>query len=380
MVAFGSTVTNFLSFRTNEALVRFYTRGKVKNNQELQYFSIVAGLILDVVTGVIMLITIQFSAEAIATHLLKSKEDIDAVYMFSYIASAYFLRGTGSGLLTAKEYFVAANVLSVLEQALKVSLVLWGVGRAEDLNLQMLMVLIFASSIPITLLYLIIAYKHLFQIPPGRWVHTKWIRFYWYFSVSTFVSSTLKSGHKNIDSVILGYFSSPSIVGIYNLFKQFISPIEMLAAPYALQIYPKFVHALSAKKIDPIAESIRQGSNSLLRNGCLVMLVTIPSAYIYFSWVDIRLIGKDYVSFFILLAASFIIQRLWWSRAFSLASKPGLSITANITALVITLFTMPILITLLGGLLGAAVTILLNSTILFFYWTKAFKVAYDNLF
>ena len=256
MLALGATVTNLISFRTNEALVRFYKRGASKSNHELQYFSVSAGLCLDIVTGLALLTIIQIFAEAIGLYLLKSTTQQDAISLFSLMASANFLRGTGYGLLTAQEQFNAISVLGVLEQGIKVVCIGLGIWSLEDLQLHNIMLLIFISSIPFTFYYIFIAVKQLFTRPLRRWTRKKWVRLYWSFSLNTFISSTLKSGYKNMDAVILGYFSSPAMVGLYNLFKQFISPLNMLSAPYSSQIYPKFVDALSKKSLNLDRKSV----------------------------------------------------------------------------------------------------------------------------
>lgn len=380
LLALGATVTNLISFRTNEALVKFYRRAIARKNDELKYFAILAGLVVDAITGLALLVIIQFFAETIEVKLLKTHEAQHAVVLFSYISAIQFLRGTGYGLLTAQERFKVINLLSVVEQATKVVCLVLAVWVSHQLILKTILLTTLVSSIPFTLFYLFIALRLLFNRPLRRWMRAKWIRLYWNFSASTFVSSTLKSGHKNLDAVILGYFSSPATVGVYNLFKQFISPVEMLASPYANQIYPKFVDALIRKSIEPVKLAIQQGSRTLLLQGCTIMLGVLPIAYVYFEWNNIKIAASDYLAFFVLIVASLMVQRLWWTRALSLATNPRLSITANSIALVITILVMPVLVSHLGGVLGAASSILVINAFLYYFWGKELVKVDKNVY
>lgn len=379
IMAVGATLTNFIGFRTNEAVVRYFKRGILKNNRELQFFSLVAGSIIDVTIGVLTLIIMHFFAGVIAFYLLKDSVQIEAVELYSILVAQMFLRSTGYGILTAKERFKQISIISALEQMIK--MIIFGCGALVlyEFQLDDIMILMLIAALPFTVFFLYVLSEELSRPPIRRWLRARWFNHYLRFSLSTFSSSILKSGHKNLDELVLGYYSNSATVGIYNLFKKFIAPLSMLATPYASQIYPKFVEAFSNQSIEAVQSTIQKGSRTLTIHGCLIMLPILPVAYMYFSWNKIDVSKTEYIAFFILLFSSFILQRLWWARSFSLATKPQLSIAANAIALVATCVVLPILISLFSGILGVVISIFIINIYLHLFWIRQLHKYESNL-
>jgi hypothetical protein len=379
LLSAGGSFSNLISFKTNESVVRFYRRGIIKENPEIQYFSIVAGLVLDLVAALLLAGIVLLSAKLVAYNLLKLPSAISDIHLYALAVGSLFLRGTGFGLLTAQEKFVAVSILGALEQVVKVLLVGAFLGWKRTLDLSLLVLVWSIASVPFTLYYIAVSVRSLSHTTGRRWFRPKWVRIYFKFAASTFFSSAIKSGHKNLDTLLLGYFSNPASVGLYTLFRQFSSPIEMLSAPYAAQIFPKFVDAASRRLAEPISIAISEGSKTLLKHGCLAMISLLPCILLYLKWHDLKVGLRECIALALTVLSSFLLQGLWWSRALSLATQPSLSVQANAIAAVCVLVFLPASIFVFGGLVGAALATFVGAVAQFFFWNRSLHVAIEDL-
>jgi O-antigen/teichoic acid export membrane protein len=363
----SGVLSNLLTFRTNEAVINFYKRGEVEKDPGLCRLALIAGLMLDLAMGLLLFFAVQFFAPTIALLLLKDANATSGVIMYSGIMFATFLRGTGYGLLVAEERFRYVNSLSILEQGVRLALLSIIVLSGITLNFDNIVWTMLIPAALITGAMYFHPVKKLLGVLRRVELARDRIGEYTRFSLSTFASSTLKAGSQNVDTVILGYLTNPTNVGIYNLFRQFLSPIAMMAAPFSAQIYPRFVHAVAERRGEDVRATIKH-ANELLAKGCAGMLVLITPIVIGFGiWNELQLTNKHFLAYALMGANAYLFQQLWWSRALAISHNPNISLVSNLVYLVLVL-TLVYTLTAALGLLGTTLGMLLSALVIYLYW------------
>ena len=372
MMAVSGTITQLLTFRTNESVVNFYKIGEEEENLGLCRMALLYGLVLDIVVGLVILIAIHVISYDIAEKLLKYPGAASGVGIFAIFMFVNFLRGTPIGLLMAEERFRLINILNLLERLLKILLLAFVVWINIPLSFDNIMWILLISATIITVILYSFPLVKLFGPLRKAVTQSGFFGRYLRFSTSTFISSSLKAGSRHLDSIILGYLTNPSIVGIYNLFRQFLSPIPLLAEPFRLQIYPRFVQAVSRKNPDGITVTISHTNRILIAGnvGILILVTSLMVGYSY--WLDLNLGLQHYVLYALMALSALIIQRLWWSRPFSIAINPAMSVHAGL----LTTLILPVMVFLLVstmGFVGVGYGVLITYLIMYMFWQNKLK-------
>ena len=372
MAALAGVLTNLMTFRTNEAVVSFYKRGQLEDDFGSCRMALVVGMLLDLVMGSAAFLLMRFTAPLIAGYVLKNPEMTHGVTLFSVIVLANFLRGAPLGLLVAQEQFRLANSLTLVEQLLKMillgAMLLMGVRLTFESIICAYLYPAVGVSVVVYLfpLYRLFAELRTARIPRGR------ISDYARFSLSTFLSSTLKAGNQNVDTVILGYLTNPANVGIYSLFRQFLGPIAMISAPFASQIYPRFTGAVARRRYEEIRSTMTHANRLLLRGYLLLSAVIVPALVVYGYWNRLGFTTVQYFTFGLMLINALILQQLWWCRPFSLAVDPNLSLRANLIYSISLLFSLCLAISL-AGFIGVGLALTFTACIQAAYWMKCLR-------
>lgn len=370
--ALASTLTNLMTFRTNEAVIRFYKRGRIQGDLGQCRLSLVAGLTLDALTGGVLLILIQYFSSSVSDILLKQPGLESGITLFSYTILSTFLRSTALGLLAAEERFRLINIINVTEMALKALLLSLAVYTGTKLGFEEIIWASLAPSLLVTgTAYTYPIIKLSTDLRKERSAG-KYTMEYLRFSLSTFFSSSLKAGNQNIDSIILGYLTNPSSVGVYHIFKQFLSPLSMLTGPFTSQIYPRFVKAVAAKQHEIVLSSIKHGNRILTTGFFLVLLVLTPGLVVYDKWNNLQLIDAQYIAFYLMATSAFISQMQWWSRPFSLATNPNTSLRAGLLSTICICVLLPAFI-LMFDFIGIATCHLFSQILLTMFWRRELK-------
>lgn len=365
-------VVNFASIRSNEAVINFYKRGKVANELGLCKMALLLGMAFDAVLAVMLFGFLTLFAPLIAEILIKDVAWTESVAIYSGIVVATFLRGVPLGLLIAEERFKTVSILSALEQVLKFSIVvviLWRDQALDDVGIIWAVVL---SSGSITLLvYFLPIKKILFDLRlcKADWCH---LGSYFRFSISTFVSSSLKAGNQGVDVLVIGYFLAPSVVGIFALFRQFLAPMNILAGPFSTQFYPKIVVAAHNQEKREIHHAIVYGGR-VLAAGFMILWIFSAAGMVFFGfWTGLSFSMESYISFLVISVATFLNQQLWWARPFSLAVDPRFSIDAGILATMYMVAVYPLFVISLG-LFGGCLGVCLLQSMLRVYWSRKLR-------
>jgi O-antigen/teichoic acid export membrane protein len=372
LVSGSSVLSNLISFRTNEALVAFYKRGESTGDWSMCKFAVVAGILVDTVVGCVLFALFYSCSDLIASGLLKDNYAGGEVALYGFVVLANALRSTPLAYLQSTERLKLANALSLIEHLLKLALVLWLAVRFSKVDLRLVII---AALVPafmtVSAGYLLLAKSYFASFAAVTWrANGILLRDYMHFSLSTFTSSALKAGNQNIDTLILGYLTDTRTAGIYATFRQFLSPLAFLASPFEAIAYPRFVKAVALKRHAEVRSMIAGVNRKLFLAFMATVLVIVPIALIY-AWItNLQLETTTYLAFCFMVATALLRGQFWWSRPFSNAINPNLSLAANSAAMLFLLIALyPA--TWIFGLLGTTIGMLGLAVLLALYWNHA---------
>jgi O-antigen/teichoic acid export membrane protein len=331
LVAAAHMLTNLLTFRTNEAVIAFYKRGEASGDLALSKFALIAGVILDLLVASTVLFLYLLGADLLAGELIRDPTKVSEVRLYAICLCLTFLRGTPVAYLTARQKFLAVNVLATSEQWSKVGLIALFVALGRGLNLyEVVLAATIAAGVTTgiaygALLWGLLGYLREVAVKATREIAKQYVAF----SASTFASSSLKAGNQNVDVVVLSVITGPVAVGVYSFLKQFTAPFSFLSAPFAAVAYPRFVGAVMHGKLDDVRKTISRINRRLAWVHCAAVLMAIPAVYAFAWWSNLHLGMSAFVTLGVLLYTAVLSGRLWWTRPLSLAVDPGVSLKAN---------------------------------------------------
>ena len=370
LLALGSTLSNLLSSRTNEAVTTFVKQAEVGNDPERARVALATGFCFDLGIAALTLAAFLLFTGAIGDHLLKLPGSGPAIVVFALSICSSTIRGTAQGLLIARGRFALLSGLTCAEQGLKVALVALPWLRGDGLTLFDAANALLISSGTVTAFALVLLLADARRRPSGsgdpgglRWEFVK-------YSFSTFISTTLKAGHKNLDTLAVGSCTDPTTAGVYATIRQSLAPLAFLAAPFSTVSAPQFVAQAAAGRAAATNADIARIN---ARMSLVMTLLGGASAaglavYAHLQGLTLGLIGWS--CFLLLATSSWLANALWWTRPFSLAYDPNLSIRANLLAAGVMLIAVFPLCAAIG-VLGAAAGSLGISLVLTIYWRSA---------
>lgn len=371
LTALAATTSALLTFRTNEAVVQFHRLAEHQGNRGMARLALIVGLALDAVGACIILLAAYLLSPLISSLLLKDVALAPSVELYSWVMVATFVRGTGIGLLAARDRFKLINTYIVMEQLGKLLILIGMLYFGISLSLKNIVwVILLVTGLTTVCLLSLVARELLLSrnvvLPVadlGR---------YFRFSASTFVSSTLKAATQNVDSLIIGGVTGPASAGVYGIIKQFLSPLLILVGPFTEQIHPRFVSAIADNRFAAIRETIRGVGIKIWNWSVLLSLCIFVAISVYWIAVGLPLTTANFFAFFFSLISTLLLQQLWWTRGFALSIDPNISIRANIYYGLLVLPSVTML-AYLFGLAGGAGGVLVSSAVIVCYWRGMLK-------
>ena len=371
----SAIISNLVSFRSNDAVIVFFQKGSDQNNEANKQLTIFLGLILDLISGLIALSVFVFFSDRIAEFFLKSKESAEAVSHYAYILFIQIITATPVAYLTLKERFVSIGIISIGCNVLKIAiyLLLYYFKKQVAINDVVFSILI-STSIFYGGLFLYVFYRNAFQNKDLK-INFARPQIHQFLSLSwkNFLSTTIKSGTQNVDSLLVSYLLGNRAAGIYGLTKQYASGITFLSYPFSIVYYTKIVTAVTEgdkKKLENLVLPVN-------RRLMFAFIVVSIGAMIFFNNFsnlnhEVGFVQKNILLILVLVSAMLTAQ-CWWCRSFSNAVNAEYSVNASWIGLgVFSLTAYPFI--KYFGLNGAALSASLNSGLVFIY----FKAKWEN--
>lgn len=365
-----------LTARSGEAIVKFYKREKINHNYQNAKAYLFYGVVLDIITAILLFGLTWALSSFIATSFLKDTTLADVVTTFAFINVFFFLRGTMSGYLQANEMFYIFNGLKIIDVsvlALVLYLTLTSVG-SELINI--VDSYIYTKIIIFTLTFIIFVIHYVKEFR-GIKVQLKkeFLKEYLKFNIITFSSSSLKAGNQNFDSLVLSYFASPTIVGVYAIIKKFFMPIQVMVSPFSTITYPKLTKLWYEKKYKEFDNTIKK-IVKLLFLGTILYFILLS----LFSDLLISIFKLEYedinILLYLMMGVFIFTPLLWWTRSFSNIVNPNYSLYAGMYYTIFQIMLLPLAVSY-GGIINLLVVLNLLVFGLFLYWFKKYKKDLD---
>jgi O-antigen/teichoic acid export membrane protein len=340
-----------LTARSSEAITRFFTREMLNNNLENAKFIIFIGFFIDIMTAFLMLLLIYAISEFIAITFIKDVKFSSEVFLYSFIIFFTFLRGTLFGYFQSKEMFNTINIVNILDALLKISILYLVILFIPNSSLYDIILTLLISYI-ISYSYAFIMFYKNYQVSFKNIVYSynkNILKEYWNFNIKTFLSSSLKAGNQNIDTILIGYFFNTHTVGIYQTIKKILSPIHIAITPFSMLIYTKLIKFFEEKEFKRFKNLIFKISSYIFIFAIFYTLI----GYLLFEDIlllmNIQILDNMYNLYLLLSILTIITSVLWWTRIFSNVVNPNYSLYMNIFATIYQL-TVTIIITYLFGI------------------------------
>ncbi len=372
LLSLSRIMGHLFAFRTNEALVAFYKQGEIAGAPERSKFAIFAGIGLDLISGTVLLAVAILGSNVLAGTLLKDPDAAGEVALFGYVMLISALKSSPIAFLQATERVKLANTIMLFEVLMRLAIAGYTALSCYSIGLREAIWAILGSASLATLF----AYIFLFEAIFGRLRTTRrpcdrrLIHEYLRFNLQTTLSSKLKAGNQNIDSLVLGLLTNTYTAGVYATFRQMLAPLAFLSAPFAMVAYPRFVKAAAQRRQNEMSKLIKSVNRKLLLAFSAAALVILVGADFYVRVNSLEISRSEYVALFLMTSSTLVTGLLWWARPFSNSVNPNLSLLANFLA---TLFLLTTLFpaTWVLGMVGTASAMFVLSVLLALYWHYA---------
>jgi len=282
VMSYPNLVHTFFDFRSTQASVKYLSQFHARHQDKRVLAMCQVGYGLDLIIAAVALLVILVTAPLAATHIVHKPEmsGLIGLYAVAYIPRA--LIGTSRSVLNTLELFPLLARLEVVNTVLRVglvvSLVLSGFGVIGVVGGSALAIVIMGG------IYLFIALRQIRQ----TWAITIWqnhlgalrayrneiISFLGFNNLDAFVGMI----PKQMDEILLGYFSGPADVGYYRMAKKLASVATVVINPVQTVTFPKIARLVSLQNYKGLTSFIQNlilrvglpGGSAILFGGVLV--------------------------------------------------------------------------------------------------------------
>ncbi len=371
IVASTTLITKFLSSRTSEAIIKFYIRSDLDNDRCKMQLTIFISLTIDFVSASLIYLIINYYSDIISEGLLKTEIN-NELWLYSLVVVMVFMKSSLVGYLQAKNQLNTISIINSIESIVKIT-TLYLLFKHVSSSLENIVLSVVFSTFLSYFSFLILAIYYLYRdkmfFKPS--LNFTFVKEYFRFTATTFVSSTLKGINQGGDVIILGIFTNPSIVGVYDSVKKItnISTFPSLVMPF-----------LYASKISEWGGGKKYGKikNVIFYTTLKLLLVSSSVATV------IVLFGDEFLEYFsidegynnilyILLVGSLLNVSVWWGRIYSNIIDPFISLYVNVF-ISLYLVTFSTSMTYLWGLEGMASSIAVMNVGVFIIFIKLSKL------
>ena len=310
-----------------------------------------SGLLLSAIFGVITCVVVWFSRGLIGD-LMQSPSVADAILwiipgLFFFTLNKVYLSML-NGLTKMKTYAVFQALRYIL--MIVVLLVLALVKKDGTF-----VTAIF--SISETLLFIALTAVNLRDLAwPTREEMAVWFMRHFSFGMRGFLSNVLLGLNPRVDVLLLGYFCSDQVVGVFSLAAAAAEGLYQLAIVLRTNINPRLVQLLSDQRVDELKALAKRSIRFTYIAMFAISLLTVMVYPLGVMAVQDKAEFMQSWPFFAILAAGIVISSGYipFSNILMLAGRPGTQTIMISIQVVINIALNILLIPILGGI-GAAI-------------------------
>jgi len=371
IVASAGMFSLLLDARSSESVTRFFTREFLLNNLSNAKFILFVGFIIDMVFALLLVIIIYFFSDLIAKIFMKDSTLSFEVFLYAFVVFFTFLRGTILGYLQSLKMFTQINFMSMFELVLKNLLLIYMILTHENNSLETILLIYICSSFLVYIYALIIFVKNFKKLFIGVTICMNYeiLKEYWHFNLKTFISSSLKAGNQNIDTLLIAYFINAEMVGIYQVIKKILSPINFIIKPFSMLVYPKLIKYFENKEVEKFKKLLFRITSYILLVVVVYNIVIFIGIEYILNILNIHFLPEYNILLILMFIISTVSSTMWWARIFSNVVNPNYSLYMNLFATCYQL-SVTIFLVYIFGLMGMLGSIIIMHCILLFYWIK----------
>lgn len=319
-------IAGVFSVRSGETVVRILGLKSINRKALLSVATAIDFLIF------ILVLTIGIPISFILASLLNGSSAVDntlLVYLTISLA-APILSGTPSGVLLFEERYDQLSFIRLVSPLIRLAFLIK--FSTESFELVDIATLYLWSSI----LGLVTCWLVLTVVGHAKFgfFRTSDLFLYARELKKIYASLVLKSTIQNADSIIIGFVAGSEKVGVFNVAKLLLQPMNLLLNPFGRMIYPKFIKLTEDMQFAAVVKSIKLYSTIFVCISVFVFLCAALFEELIFKTVKIYLWNDPILVFYLFIQTLTLAGSGWWFRSFSLSVNPNYSIvSALITAL-----------------------------------------------
>lgn len=309
----SSLIATFISPKSIDAVTRFYIREKISQQRENAKLIMVIAFGIDMIASGILLGIFFGLSETIAIIFFEASELSLIVLTYGYISVSLLMRSSISGYLQSHELFGTINFFQIVDAGLKLVFVGISLYSFENNTTQAIVDSYALAAVTTTVLMAVIFFyyfKKEFSLVSLKY-NAALIKEYLLFNGKTFFATSIASINNNIDTIMLGYFTNTTVVGIYQSLKNLLMPISFVSSPYAMLTTAQLTRFYSNQdKINFMGTLAKVTKVIVLFNVIIIAIMLLGLEYL------LNVIGIDEVLRFEYVMLAIIVtikQSIWWN-------------------------------------------------------------------
>lgn len=356
IIASTTVITKFVSARTGEAIIKFFVEATVNGDEEKKKQTIVYSFLIDLICSMSVTFIIYIFRDQLSNYVSKGQDISNCVLLYSVVVACSFLKSTPLGYFQATSKFNVVNFFNVLDVIVKVGL-LSQYAYYQTLDIDSIILSAVLSSIISVLILMIIFIKEVRNIifSNNKLYNPNFVNAYMKYTLTTFSSSTLKGINQGGDVLILGFFTSPLIVGLYESLKKIANIVTFISIPFPFLYSPRLSKLFVQREFRVVHQELRKITKLMITTSLILSLLIYASRDYIFELITIP---DQKVEFVLLLLVSVLNNTMWWGRIYSNIVDPMISLRINI---VISFFMTTVVLssTYLYSIVGTASSMLI---------------------
>ncbi|PJF40150.1 MAG: hypothetical protein CUN54_06350 [Phototrophicales bacterium] len=321
VIAYTNIVYNLVDSRLWETIIKYVPHFQEQHDDARALATIKFCYLTDFVSALIAFLILLLSAQFAAVTFIKDAGQTQLLMLFALWPLLNAPDETASAILRVADRFSWISYHRVAVAAFKVvgAILIWMLGG----GIIEVLLLYLAAALVSTIISLYLANRALAVMGLDFWQDTPLkllnghYRELFRFTILNNFTATSQTLTVRIDTVILGIFSTPDIVGVYELAKRLVAQFNIIADPIYTSVYPEIAKLLAQRNLSRAISIQGRVSRTIL----LLVLFICGSVTIVSPWIVPLIFGIDFADS-ATLTQIMIWRLLWlvmvWFQAFML--------------------------------------------------------------
>jgi O-antigen/teichoic acid export membrane protein len=332
VITLGGIVNNIITAKSNEGIVKFKIKYQAIDDFKAINQILLTSLTIDIFLAFLALIVFYFIAPLASEYFLKDIDKFQIIVYFGFIVALKLLRNSLMGYLQSEKNFILINNFTLGEVVLKVLFILLLIFMNFNITTANIIICYLISAGIISfLMYLLVLPLIIKNLFTHGILFTKSVyREFILFAKTLYLATFIRGFAADMDNIILGFFTNPQTVGLYQTIKNLISPISLISSPIGMIYYPILTKLYEDNKIQEFKDTIYKLTKYILiiTSGILIILIPFDMHILQYFKIDSNITIFGYLvlqSIFM-----FLIVSQWWIRLYSNIVDINLYLKVNI--------------------------------------------------